>query len=215
MKRPKGDNWNRAFTRLELMVVVAVVLLAAVLVAFFLQASQKGTRITCVGNLMQIGIASRIWADDNQGAYPTRFYTNAAGEPRFLGADMFRYLQVMSNELNTPLILVCPADRQRTYTTDWVAGFDNNHISYFVGFDVNSNLPNTFLAGDRNITNGTSLTNGVLVLTTNLSAGWTMKMHRGVGDVVLADGSVQQMDDKLLNEAIVVFGTNINRLAIP
>jgi prepilin-type N-terminal cleavage/methylation domain-containing protein len=216
MKYPKHLNLKWGFTVLELMVAVVVVaILAALLVAFLSRARQKANRITCVNFLCQIGIANRIWADDHHDAYPTMFYTNAVGEPRFLGADLFRYFQALSNELNTTLVLVCPSDKERAPATNWVAGFDNTHVSYFVGLDANETLPGMILSGDRNITNGTSLINGVLVLTTNRPAGWTMKMHRGVGDVGLTDGSVQQFDSATLNAGIAGTGTNINRLGIP
>lgn len=71
------------------------------------------------------------------------------------------------------------------------------------------------MAGDRNITNGTASKNGLLVLTTNQPAGWTMEMHRGNGNVGLADGSVQQLSNSRLRDAVGVTGTNVNRLLFP
>jgi len=47
------------------------------------------------------------------------------------------------------------------------------------------------LSGDHNITNGTPVRNGLLELTTGNPAGWTAEMHNKVGNIGLADGSVQ------------------------
>ena len=56
--------------------------------------SAQAQSIKCINNLKQIGLAARIWANDNSGVYP----------PNFLS---------MSNELSTLKILFCPADKAR------------------------------------------------------------------------------------------------------
>ena len=58
------------------------------------KARDRAERIACVNNLKMVGIALRIWAGDNNDVAP----------PDFLS---------MSNELNTPKILVCPGDHGR------------------------------------------------------------------------------------------------------
>jgi prepilin-type N-terminal cleavage/methylation domain-containing protein/prepilin-type processing-associated H-X9-DG protein len=215
---------TRAFTLVELMVVIAAVALLAmaVLLPALWRAQRKAVNIQCNNNLKQIGIACRVWAEDHQQLYPSQSYTSASGGPLFLGSNVFRYFQVMSNELIDPNIVACPAD-QRLAARDSIKGFhdafalsfDNSHLSYFICLDADKSLPSMFLAGDRNITNGTALTNGVLVLTTNQAAGWTDKLHRGAGNIVLVDGSVQQINNPLLNTQLAATGTNLVRLAIP
>ena len=109
-----------AFTVVELLVAVVVIFL---LVVIFLPATTgprtKAARIYCVNNLKQVGLAFRLWAGDNNDLYPMQFLTNSAGAPLFADAtNGFRYFQVMSNELSTPKILVCPADDKRTAATN-------------------------------------------------------------------------------------------------
>jgi prepilin-type processing-associated H-X9-DG protein len=68
------------------------------------------------------------------------------------------------------------------------------------------------LYGDRNLTNGWPLENGMLVLTPNRPVGWTHELHNRQGNVALADGSVQEFANSSLPGLLV--GTT-NRLAMP
>jgi len=60
----------------------------------FDEVQSREERIQCVNNLKQVGLAFRVWAGDNTNKYPTS-------------------LVVMSNELSTTKILVCPSDKER------------------------------------------------------------------------------------------------------
>lgn len=128
--------------------------------------------------------------------------------------ETFRHFQAMSNELNTPVILACPADSRRP-ATDFTAGFSNTNLSYFVGLDATESLPQMFLSGDRNITGGVRLANGTLILTTNVFIGWGTDLHDGQGNVALADGSVQGFSSFHLRAVMAVSGAPMNRLAMP
>jgi type II secretory pathway pseudopilin PulG len=209
---------RRAFTVLELLVVVVVVfVLALLLLPTGSGCRAKAVRINCVNNLKQVGLGFRLWAGDHNDLNPMQYFTNRAGAQLFADAtNGFRYFQVMSNELSTPKILVCPAEKKRTAATNFAADFAGARISYFIGLEANETThPSAFLSGDRNITNGQGPINGVLEVTTNQNIGWTSEIHDHAGNLGVADGSVQQVTDMGLKSFAGQTGLATNRLLFP
>ena len=128
--------------------------------------------------------------------------------------EVFRHFRAMSNELGTPKVLVCPADNRKAALIFSV--LSNVKISYFVGANAADTLPQSFQAGDRNLTtNSVPLGTGLLDLTTNVTVGWTAALHKHSGNVVLGDGSVQQFTNARLQEQSAHSGVATNRLLIP
>ncbi|MBC8094641.1 MAG: type II secretion system protein, partial [Akkermansiaceae bacterium] len=79
------------------------------------------------------------------------------GTMEFTGLRMSRHFQILSNELSAPKLLRCPADKDRNAATNFTTDLTLDRLSYFVGLDASTTNPELLLAGDRNITNGTSL----------------------------------------------------------
>src|SRR5208337_3407185 len=111
-----------AFTLIELLVVIAIIaILAALLLPALAAAKRKAQRINCVSNIKQVGIAFRLWEGDNSDHYPMALSTlyNGAKEKIYSSGNspasaaaynVNAVFTVMSNELSTAKILVCPAD---------------------------------------------------------------------------------------------------------
>ena len=81
---------------------------------------QQVQSVQCVNNLKQIGLAARIWANDNDNIFPPDFIS-------------------MSNELATPKILFCPADAGGIRVGEWPQ-LNPSRISYrFLNPNGNAN----------------------------------------------------------------------------
>jgi prepilin-type N-terminal cleavage/methylation domain-containing protein/prepilin-type processing-associated H-X9-DG protein len=66
-----GKMKRRAFTLVELLVVLSIMaLLATISLAVFSRVREQGRRTTCQSNLKQIGLALQQYTSDNDGTYP-------------------------------------------------------------------------------------------------------------------------------------------------
>ncbi len=207
------NRQTRAFTLAELFIIFATIaVLALLLVPAFSRAKQRAQRLSCTSHLKMIGMALKTWSLDHTNLYPMQVSRTNGGSREFLfSGAVFRHFQLLSNDLGAPIIVTCPADRRRP-AKDF-AGLANSNTSYFVSADADEDHWQMVMAGDRNLTNGSPLVNGFLTLTTNRPAGWTHELRNGCGQVLLIDGSIQQLSTLTLRFGLQ--GSEGSRVAIP
>ncbi|HZT41701.1 MAG TPA: DUF1559 domain-containing protein [Chthonomonadaceae bacterium] len=72
---------NKAFTLIELFVVIAIIaILAAILFPVFAQAREKARAISCLSNIKQLGTASMMYTQDYDEQFiPSAIYYNYSG----------------------------------------------------------------------------------------------------------------------------------------
>ena len=132
---------------------LVLIVLALILLGYMSARPHHGGRrenyIYCVINLKQIGLAFRTWALDNDGQFPFNVSTNAGGTMEFCapGNDGFDgnavlHFLVMSNELSTPRLLVCPGDWSRQPAT-WFPSLQASNVTYRLHSGIDINMSNS------------------------------------------------------------------------
>ena len=195
-----------AFTLVELLVVIAIIgILAALLLPALSRSQARARRIACVNELQQAGLAFNLFMHDHDGKFPMQVPMSNGGTEEFVqngyavGGPFYfsyRHFQVLSNELATPKILICPADTRRS-AADFGELKDDN-VSYFVGVNADFGRPDSILAGDRNITNLTSRNPTIVHNGIGNQVRWTKDMHEFKGNVLYADGHVEEWNNNTL-----------------
>jgi hypothetical protein len=207
-----------AFTLLELLVIIPTVLGLVVLVYVLMPAAARRSRTeACRENQRQIGLAFKTWSLDAMAAFSTHTPLKSGGSADLIASGkVFVHFSILSNQLSTPKLLVCPADRAKKAASRFDSVFSDNNVSYFVGVDAEENNPGDFLSGDRNLAvGGVALRPGLFTLRTNAPLTWTDAIHHSCGNMALTDGSVQLFDLVKLAAAVRTQKSDTNRLAIP
>jgi len=204
-----------AFSLIELLCVLAIIgVLAALLLPALSKARAQAKRVQCVNHLRQTGIAFQNFAQDHNGQFPMSVPMSAGGSLEFARNAYgipgefyfsFHHFQVLSNELVTPKVVICPADRRQPAANFAVLG--NQAVSYFVGISAVPASPDSILAGDRNLTNDWAKPATLLHFGPNNSLRWTAELHQFKGNLLFADGRVEERNTPGLtgsgNQALV------------
>lgn len=96
---------------LNIAMIPVIAILAGLMLPALAKAKGKAQRINCVNNLKQIALAARIHSNENNEVFPTNFVA-------------------MSTALNTPKVLVCPADGARSRAESWSTFLEPDNVTY-------------------------------------------------------------------------------------
>lgn len=220
----RGSNRsNHALTRLEAIVVIFFLLLLVIMLLPALGAAErKRSKIGCTNHLKQMGLAFRIWEGDNRDKYPMSLSTTNGGAMEFAAqGNAEAIFQTMSNELSTPRILVCPADKGRWPALSSRSPLTSSNLSYFINPDSDEANPQTIMTGDDNLEiRWVRVKSGLLTISANTPIAWSADRHRFSGNVGMADGSCQSISNfgltnYFLNSVLSTTNATSWRLAIP
>jgi hypothetical protein len=166
--------------------------------------------------MKQVALGFRVWAIDNNGHFPMQVSVTNAGSMELAASGVvFPHFLVMSNELSTPKILVCPQDKRRAYATNFDSGLTDKNVSYFLNIDCDPGDGSSLLCGDRNLTNVAPSGSRFVRIRNGSSIGWTKELHSGKGWLSFADTRVEGVTNGRPGAIVQMQVGATNRLAIP
>jgi hypothetical protein len=220
---------QHAFTRTDLLALTgACALLAAIAYSSLASVRPASNSALCVSNLRETGQAIRAWATDRHNRFPWQTPSPAGGT---MDVGTWRSFQVLSNEVSSPRVFVCPSDG-RMPATDFGSslgglahpGFRNNSISYFISLDSFPDRPSHYLSGDRHLAGGTP-NQGCRFVSIAVTYGvgrdqalagriqWTNALHGpNLGNLAMNDGSVASGPSRTLQEIVMQMEPDVNYL---
>jgi prepilin-type processing-associated H-X9-DG protein len=218
MKTTPPSHSSPAFTRAELLIILAALaLLTLVILPALANNRPRSARVICANNLRQIGMGFQLWGNDHDDLPPWELRVQNGGtQLHSLGVNAWLHFSWVSNELESARVLLCPTDNGRLaddFSFSPIGGylhpsFRNSATSYFLTHAFFGGQ-SVLLAGDRNLGSDGITGCSRFPQVTRLSlqplssaVSWDPNLHNGAGNVVRADGSVNQYSNDGLRAAV-------------
>lgn len=203
------ERVQRAFTLIELLTVIAILMvLATLMLPVLARTKSRSLQLECLSQLHQIGLGFIAYSHEHSDRFPyevpvkdggTRELLNAAGR----GEDIFfafRHFQAISNDVNEPKVFRCPVDFRTPAET--MAKLKNENISYFIAVTAEVSRPVSLLAGDRNIVDPGGQSGSILKIAATSKPQWTRDGHEYKGNLLFAGGHVERTGNAGLQAAM-------------
>jgi competence protein ComGC len=211
--------FESAFTRAELLILLGVLtLLALVVLPALANTRPRSSRVICANNLRQIGMAMQLWGNEHNDQPPWDVTVPQGGTKAHpLAVNVWLHFAWMSNELASAKVLFCPSDTGRPASdfgfspeTGYLhANMRGNATSYLLAHAFGT-APNSLLIADRNVgwdrtTAGCPWFNTALGAQVNPFVRefvWNTNLHNQQGNLLTADGRVEQTSNQGLRDFI-------------
>lgn len=204
------------FTLLELLTTITIIaILAALLLPALEGAYRKARRIACTNQLKQVGLASQSWAHEHGDRYPMQVPSSQGGTREFadqtrlnpVESFTFRHFQILSNELEIPKVLLCPAEKTRRAANDF-GTLQNENVSYWLNLGATFGHSDSPLAGDRNVRTSGRTEWTFLQFSVADAVEFSAELHGYRGNVLFGDAHVDNLDSRALRLAFAG-GSNV------
>lgn len=205
-----------AFTLIELLAVVFLIVIIAALLIPTGSHPSKSPTVICMNNLKLLQLELILFADDHGGQYPWQTSVTNGGSLEFIDRNLtYPHWLTLSNYGVQTNFFICPTDKLKHIAPNF-SEFGESNVSYFVNLDALRNSAESVLDGDRHLQSGrVPVKPGLFIARTNVN--WSKELHRQNGPLgVLAFGDGHAVVAK--QDVGIFFATEVmltNRLQVP